>query len=166
MAEVLLASTWYLCYDEKQARIGRPYPPLGTLQAAAVVRRLGYSVRVFDSMLATGVEQFGSALAESKANVIVLCDDNFNWLSKMCLTRMREAAMEMVRIAQGRGCIVLLSGSDMSDHRERYLSTGADAILLGEGEGIYWPDADEDINVEGLLRGLPSLEGRRRAMAE
>ena len=38
--------------------------------------------------------------------------------------------------------------------------------LLGEGEGIHWPDADEDISVEGLLRGLPSLEGRRRAMAE
>ncbi len=135
VSEVLLASTWYLCYDEKQARIGRPYPPLGTLQAAAVVRRLGYSVRVFDSMLATGVEQFGSALAESKAKVIVLYDDNFNWLSKMCLTRMREAAMEMIRIAQGRGRIVLCSGSDMSDHRGRYLTAGADAILLGEGEG-------------------------------
>ena len=38
--------------------------------------------------------------------------------------------------------------------------------LLGEGEGIHWPDADEDISVEGLLRGLPSLEGRRRAVAE
>ena len=38
--------------------------------------------------------------------------------------------------------------------------------LLGEGEGIHWPDADEDISVEGLLRGLPSLESHRRAMAE
>ena len=38
--------------------------------------------------------------------------------------------------------------------------------LLGEGEGIHWPEADEDISVEGLLQGLPSLEGRRRAMAE
>ncbi len=38
--------------------------------------------------------------------------------------------------------------------------------LLGEGEGIHWPDADEDISVEGLLRGLPSLDGRQRAMAE
>ena len=26
--------------------------------------------------------------------------------------------------------------------------------LLGDGEGIHWPDADEDISVAGLLRGV------------
>ncbi|MBM4037711.1 MAG: DUF2442 domain-containing protein [Planctomycetes bacterium] len=31
--------------------------------------------------------------------------------------------------------------------------------LLGDGEGIHWPDLDEDISVEGLLLGLPSREG-------
>jgi hypothetical protein len=25
--------------------------------------------------------------------------------------------------------------------------------ILGDGEGIHWPDLDEDISVEGLLRG-------------
>ncbi len=25
--------------------------------------------------------------------------------------------------------------------------------LLGRGEGIHWPDIDEDLSVEGLLRG-------------
>jgi hypothetical protein len=25
--------------------------------------------------------------------------------------------------------------------------------LLGDGEGIHWPDIDEDLSVEGLLRG-------------
>lgn len=25
--------------------------------------------------------------------------------------------------------------------------------LLGDGEGIHWPDADEDLSVEGLLAG-------------
>ena len=25
--------------------------------------------------------------------------------------------------------------------------------LLGDGEGIRWPDADEDLSVEGLLAG-------------
>ncbi len=24
--------------------------------------------------------------------------------------------------------------------------------LLGDGEGIHWPDLDEDVSVEGLLR--------------
>jgi hypothetical protein len=26
--------------------------------------------------------------------------------------------------------------------------------LLGDGEGIHWPDVDEDISVAGLLRGV------------
>ncbi len=30
--------------------------------------------------------------------------------------------------------------------------------LIGPGIGIHWPDLDEDISVEGLLRGLPSAE--------
>ena len=32
--------------------------------------------------------------------------------------------------------------------------------LLGDGEGIHWPDVDEDISVEGVLRGIPSGETR------
>lgn len=27
--------------------------------------------------------------------------------------------------------------------------------LLGDGEGIHWPYADEDLSVSGLLRGTP-----------
>lgn len=33
--------------------------------------------------------------------------------------------------------------------------------LLGEGEGIHWPDLDEDLSVEGLLAGRPSGESKR-----
>ncbi len=30
--------------------------------------------------------------------------------------------------------------------------------LLGDGEGIHWPDIDEDLSVAGLLRGIPAPE--------
>ena len=33
--------------------------------------------------------------------------------------------------------------------------------LIGRGEGIHWPDLDEDISVENLLAGQPSQEGQR-----
>jgi len=33
--------------------------------------------------------------------------------------------------------------------------------LIGDGEGIHWPDLDEDISVEGLLRGKASGESQR-----
>ncbi len=30
--------------------------------------------------------------------------------------------------------------------------------LLGDGEGIHWPQLDEDLSVAGLLRGTPAPE--------
>ncbi len=33
--------------------------------------------------------------------------------------------------------------------------------IIGKGEGIHWPDLDEDISVEGILLGRPSGESRR-----
>jgi hypothetical protein len=33
--------------------------------------------------------------------------------------------------------------------------------LIGKGEGIHWPDLDEDLSVEGLLLGRPSGESQR-----
>ncbi|MCL6642174.1 MAG: DUF2442 domain-containing protein [Candidatus Bipolaricaulota bacterium] len=33
--------------------------------------------------------------------------------------------------------------------------------LIGKGEGIHWPDLDEDISVENLLLGKPSGESQR-----
>ncbi|MBC8507607.1 MAG: DUF2442 domain-containing protein [Anaerolineales bacterium] len=33
--------------------------------------------------------------------------------------------------------------------------------LIGEGEGIHWPDLDEDISIEHLLIGVPSGESQR-----
>ena len=33
--------------------------------------------------------------------------------------------------------------------------------LIGQGEGIHWPDLDEDISVENLLAGKPSGESQR-----
>jgi hypothetical protein len=32
----------------------------------------------------------------------------------------------------------------------------AEWSLIGQGEGIRWPELDEDLSVEGLLRGAPA----------
>ncbi|HEX3579684.1 MAG TPA: DUF2442 domain-containing protein [Thermoanaerobaculia bacterium] len=36
----------------------------------------------------------------------------------------------------------------------------ADWRLIGRGEGIHWPQLDEDISVEGLIAGRPSCESQ------
>jgi radical SAM superfamily enzyme YgiQ (UPF0313 family) len=63
-----------------------------------------------------------------------LFEDSFNYLSKMCLLRMREAALSMIASARARGIPVLVAGSDATDHPELYLDGGADGVMVGEGE--------------------------------
>ena len=33
--------------------------------------------------------------------------------------------------------------------------------LIGGGEGVHWPDLDEDISIEGIVAGRPSGESPR-----
>lgn len=37
--------------------------------------------------------------------------------------------------------------------------------LIGTGQGVHWPDVDEDISVEGLLHGTPARRPRSRKAA-
>jgi hypothetical protein len=38
--------------------------------------------------------------------------------------------------------------------------------VAGGGYGIHWPAIDEDVSVEGLLRGLPAPRAKDRAAAK
>ena len=33
--------------------------------------------------------------------------------------------------------------------------------FIGNGEGVHWPDLDEDISIEGIVAGRPSGESQR-----
>ena len=134
MFDVLLAHSYFLNLDTKQREKMRPYPPLATMYAASVLRDKGYEVALFDSMLATDESEFAEAIARHRPRAVVLFEDNFNFLSKMCLARMREAAITMARMALADGCLVAMSGADVTDHADVYLAAGADICLLGEGE--------------------------------
>lgn len=134
MSEVLLGQSYYLRFDPKLWEAMQPYPPLGTLYAASYLRSRGYDVALFDAMLAESEAEWDAALDRERPRFAVLYEDNFNYLSKMCLLRMREAAFVMIRAARERGCTVIVAGSDATDHAGRYLLAGADFVLLGEGE--------------------------------
>jgi anaerobic magnesium-protoporphyrin IX monomethyl ester cyclase len=92
-------------------------------------------------------------LARYQPDYAVLYEDNFNYLSKMCLLNMRQAAFEMVGMARARGCTTIVCGSDATDHAGAYLAAGADYVLLGEGE-------------ETLAELIDHLEGRSQNALE
>ncbi|HTY11914.1 MAG TPA: radical SAM protein [Bacteroidota bacterium] len=134
MMDVLLTHSYFIRFDPKQAKAMMPYPPLGTLYAARYLEQREFSVALFDTMLARSENELRTALRQDRPAVVAIYDDDFNYLNKMCLSRMREAAFSMTAIAKEHGAFVVVHGSDATDHAEEYLRHHADVVIIGEGE--------------------------------
>src|SRR4051812_22504578 len=134
MSSVLFSHGHLLRFDTKQEAIGKPYPPLATITAAAHLRARGHEVALFDPMLEENISGFEAALTRVAPKLVVIYDDVFNWFTKMCLSRMREAALAMTQKARAAGARVIIAGHDAADAPDVYLAAGADYVIVGEGE--------------------------------
>ena len=132
--KLLFAHSFFMDFDEKQRQVREPYPPLGTLIAAACAREAGHDVSLFDAMPATSPKAFETVLDQAPYEAVIFFEDNFNWLSKMCLERMRGACKEMIAAAVRCSLPVIVAGSDPSDCPEVYLAAGAGYVVKGEAE--------------------------------
>ena len=161
MSKALFTHSYFYKRDAKQWRFKQPYPPLGTLQALGVVRRAGFDVRLFDTCLKNRPEEIVPVLEQERPDYVIIYDDGFNYLTKMCLTVMREAAFIMAAHAKQMGCTVIMSSSDSTDHCEKYLAQGVDYVIRGEGEEslvelLHSLDQKKDISL------LPGIAFRQR----
>lgn len=134
MSRVLITHSYFYRLDPKQWKSRQPYPPLGTLQAAAVIREAGFEISLFDSNLRSSPKEIIPLLEQMAPKYLVIYDDGFNYLTKMCLTNMRDAAFQLAMEGKQTGCQVILCSSDSTDHYEKYLSHGVDYVVRGEGE--------------------------------
>lgn len=134
MIDVLLTHSYFIRFDPKQERAMTPYPPLGTLYAASYLEQRHFTVDLFDTMLSDSEEDLQAALRRTRPAIVAIYDDDFNYLNKMCLRRMREAAFRMATIAKEFGAFVVIHGSDATDHAEEFLAHSADVVIIGEGE--------------------------------
>ena len=162
MLNIQVGHSYFLSYDRKQWERGKPYPPLATIQVAALLREMGHATTLFDAMLADGVEDYQASLQNARPDVVVIYEDNFNYLTKMCLGRMREAACQMIAEARAHGARVIVAGSDASDHPDAFLAAGADAVLIGEGiaalvELIGRLDSDPEIATAHWTSGVAGI---------
>lgn len=134
MAKILFSHSYFYQLDPKQWKAGKPYPPLGTIYAASYMRSLGHDVDLFDVALMSNVNGIVAYLEQEAPDYLVIYDDGFNYLTKMCLTNMRHACFEMIKNTKRYNTKIIVSSSDSTDHFERYIEAGADVVLLGEGE--------------------------------
>jgi radical SAM superfamily enzyme YgiQ (UPF0313 family) len=132
--DVLLTHSNHVFSDEKQRRKMEPYPPLQTLLAAAVLREAGLTVDVCDITLESPKEKLTKAIRDAAPCLVVVCEDDFNFLTKMCLSGNRELAFWTAKFAREHNCLSAVHGSDSTDRVEEYLEAGFNYILIGEVE--------------------------------
>jgi anaerobic magnesium-protoporphyrin IX monomethyl ester cyclase len=154
MAEIVLTHSYMLRFDPKQKRIGQPWAPLGTLYAASVLKEGGHSVCFHDPMFLHQPDEIIPALEQEKPAILVIYDDGFSYLTKMCLDNMRKVALRMAELGHQRGVRVIISSSDASDNYAYYLGNNTDFVILGEGE----------LTLKDLVARI--LSGRESSLAE
>ena len=162
MLSILVCHSYYLRLDHKQVLRAKPYPPLATLQVVAMLRKAGHRVSFFDAMLADGIDKYDCLLQAERPQLVLFYEDNFNFLSKMCLGAMRRAACTMMASARRAGARVIAAGPDVTDAPEPYLNAGADLALIGEGlsslfEVLPRLDASPDADNAELVRGMGGI---------
>src|SRR5690242_13504291 len=72
VTRILFGQSYYLRFDPKLWQAMQPYPPLGTLYAAAYVRQRGYEVAFFDAMLAESENEWAQALDRHSPDFAVI----------------------------------------------------------------------------------------------
>ncbi len=132
----------------------------------------GFQCALFDPTLESlaRCDGFEAALDRHQPRLVVVCEDDFNFLSKMCLARNRELAFRMAEMPRRRGIPIVAHGSDASDHVREYLRAGFDAVLIGEVETTLLELAQgkprEQIRGLAYLRRTGQSTATRRASYE
>ncbi len=162
MLSILVCHSYFLQLDRKQAQRCKPYPPLATLQVISLLRQAGYQVSLFDAMLARDTGEFDHCVRSIHPQVVLLYEDTFNFLTKMCLATMRSAACDMIAMAKRAGAQVIAAGPDVTDAPAPYLRAGADFTLVGEGlaallELLARMCAQPEGGVDALAHDLPGV---------
>jgi radical SAM superfamily enzyme YgiQ (UPF0313 family) len=123
MADVLLTHGYFLADDEKERQIMKPYPPLGLLYLSAYLKRAGCSVEVFDSTFAQRAE-LTARFAAAPGGIVGIYTNLMT----------RRSVLEIVRSAKQHRWTVVLGGPESANYITEYLASGADVIVIGEGE--------------------------------
>ena len=87
----------------------------------------------------------------------------------MSTSALRDAAAQKITVQEDRLLVELTDGRSVSvplSWFPRLVHAKQTELdhwrLIGNGEGVHWPDLDEDISVASLLEGRPSSESADR----
>lgn len=124
---VLLTHGYFIQDDPKEQKIMRPYPPLGLLYVSAWLEKHGYYNEVFDSTFSS-FDTLKWRLLQSPPDVLAIYT---NLMTKLNVLKI----IELVRSNEVlKSTKIVLGGPEVRNHKENFLRSGADVLVLGEGE--------------------------------
>lgn len=125
--KIVFTHAYYLFEDGKEAKIMKPYPPLGLLYVSSYMTLQGVENKIFDSTFYSFDEQL--AYIESYQPQIVCIYANL--MSKINVIQLIKKLKENEKYGFPK---IVLGGPDVTYNIENYLKSGAHFLILGEGE--------------------------------
>ena len=77
MSNILFSHSYYYKLDPKQWKNKMPFPPLGTIYAAALMRNKGHRVYLFDTNLLDSPKEIETLITNQEFNYLVIYDQIF-----------------------------------------------------------------------------------------
>jgi anaerobic magnesium-protoporphyrin IX monomethyl ester cyclase len=123
MADLLLTHGYFLYDDPKELKIMKPYVPLGILYICSHLRSKGFDVEVFDTTFSSLQDLIRHLQTETPSVLGVYAN-----------LMTRKKVIEIVRVAHEAGWQTIVGGPEPGAYVREYLESGADVVVLGEGE--------------------------------
>lgn len=124
---IFLTHAYYIQEDEKEASIMKPYVPLGILYISAFLKQNNLSTKVFDTTFSSFEQQKNELLQHNPSIIGVYT----NLVTKLNVIRLIKWIKTEPLLAKSK---IILGGPDLRYNIENYLKTGADYLVIGEGE--------------------------------
>jgi len=121
--DILLTHGYFLYEDPKELQIMKPYPPLGILYICSHLREKGLKAEVFDSTFSSRQELW-DLLKKGPPSILGVYANLMT----------RSNVVEILRVAKEYGWQTVVGGPEPGAYVHEYLSAGADAVVIGEGE--------------------------------
>ncbi len=124
---VLLTHGYYLSTDPKEQKIMKPYPPLGQLYISGYLNEEGIENHLFDTTFYDKQQQL-NFIKEKQADIIAIYA---NLMTKVEVIKL----IKILKTDASYGFPkIVLGGPDVSYNLENYLKSGAQYLIIGEGE--------------------------------
>lgn len=125
--KIVFTHGYFLEEDEKEKEIMRPYAPLGILYLSAYLEENGFDNEVFDSTFSS-FEKLRRYLLDEKPDLLAIYTNLMTKLNVLKIIRLVRSEHVLKKTK------IVLGGPEVRHHAANFLLSGADVIVIGEGE--------------------------------